>query len=237
MRRCITNDSLQGINGYQILRGRELKKFILCYDKHFGADIYIGTKTTVLGVFDFRAFFTAERLYGGSRKLFARCGMIETERLEIYPLNAMQLKLWTEDIEALEKELHCFYKAEPMEGFFLEIVKGQLAITEKDPVNFMWHSFWLIIRKSDRAVIGSADFKDTPTANREVEIGYGLGKEFEHNGYMTETVKAMCRWAMGQEGVSRIIAETDIDGFASQRILRRCGFAEVSRGETAWWKL
>ena len=42
-------------NGYLILRGRDLKEFLRCYDAHFGADIYVGTKTTVLGVFDFRA--------------------------------------------------------------------------------------------------------------------------------------------------------------------------------------
>ncbi|MFD3157081.1 GNAT family N-acetyltransferase [Haloimpatiens sp. FM7330] len=161
---------------------------------------------------------------------------IETERLELIPLTSYQLKLWVEDIYALEKELHCTYKAEPMEGFFLEIVKGQLEITEKDKSNYLWHSFWFLIRKKDRIVVGSADFKDVPNKNGEVEIGYGLGKEFEHNGYMTEAVKAMCNWAMKQEKVSHVIAETDLDGFASQRILQRCGFLEEHREETAWWK-
>lgn len=163
--------------------------------------------------------------------------MIETERLELYPLNVNQLKLWIEDIAALEKELSCSYAAEPMEGFFLDIVKGQLKITESDPDNYAWHSFWLLIRKTDRIVMGSADFKDIPNANKEVEIGYGLGKEFEHKGYMTETVKAMCKWAMEQERVSHIIAETDLEGFASQRILQRCGFVEMKREETVWWRL
>ena len=73
--------------------------------------------------------------------------------------------------------------------------------------------------------------------DKEVEIGYGLGKEFEHNGYMTEAVQAMCKWALKQENVSHIIAETDIDGFASQRILQRCGFVEKRREETIWWQL
>lgn len=70
---------------------------------------------------------------------------IETERLEIIPLNPCQLKSWVEDISTLEKELNCSYKAEPMEGFFLDIVKGQVEITEKDPNNYLWHSFWFLI--------------------------------------------------------------------------------------------
>ncbi|WP_249300698.1 GNAT family N-acetyltransferase [Qiania dongpingensis] len=162
---------------------------------------------------------------------------IETERLELIPLTAPLLKLWVEDLSGLEAELNCSYEAEPMEGFFLDIVKVQLEITQNDPDNYLWHSFWLLIRKTSRTVVGAADFKDIPNENKEVEIGYGLGKAFEHYGYMTEAVQAMCDWALKQKGVSHVTAETDLDGFASQRILQRCGFKEVKRGETIWWKL
>lgn len=105
--------------------------------------------------------------------------MIETTRLELCPLNVNQLKLWCEDIPALEKELNCTYQAEPMQGIFHQIVKEQLTAAENDPDNYVWHSFWFLIRKEDRTVVGSADFKDIPNADREVEIGYGLGKRFE----------------------------------------------------------
>ena len=71
----------------------------------------------------------------------------------------------------------------------------------------------------------------------EVEIGYGLGREFEHKGYMAEAVETMCRWALRQDGVRHVIAETDADGEASQRLLQRCGFTEYSRGTTRWWRL
>lgn len=162
---------------------------------------------------------------------------IETERLMLIPLSPKLLRLWAQDIEALDKELSCSYMAEPMDGFFLDIVRHQLEITEKDPDNYLWHSFWLLMRKSDRVIVGSADFKDVPNTFCEVEIGYGLGAAFQHNGYMTEAVMAMCEWALKQEGVKAVIAETDLDGYASQRILGRCGFKELSRGETLWWRL
>lgn len=57
--------------------------------------------------------------------------ILKTERLELVPLLPYQLRLWTEDIPSLEKDLKCSYLGEPMEGLFLEIVKGQLEKTEK----------------------------------------------------------------------------------------------------------
>ncbi|MDD3224880.1 MAG: GNAT family N-acetyltransferase [Clostridium sp.] len=86
-------------------------------------------------------------------------------------------------------------------------------------------------------MLGSVDFKNIPNENCEVDIGYGLGKEFEHNGYMTEAAKAMCDLALKQEGVRNVIAETDLDNFASQRILERCGFKKYKQEETIWWRL
>lgn len=99
-----------------------------------------------------------------------------------------------------------------MEGIFKEIVSSQLLACKKDPAHYMWYTFWFLIRKSDRTVVGSASFKDIPDEKGEVEIGYGLGKAFEHNGYMTEAVKALCRWALGQNGVQHVTAETDPEG-------------------------
>lgn len=113
---------------------------------------------------------------------------IETERLNLIALTPAQLKRWTGNIKDLEKELSCTYEAEPMEGLFREIVCGQAEKARQDPDNYLWHTFWFIVRKSDHCVVGSIDFKDVPDSDGEVEIGYGLGRKFEHNGYMTETV-------------------------------------------------
>jgi RimJ/RimL family protein N-acetyltransferase len=99
--------------------------------------------------------------------------MIETDRLYLAPLTTDRLRLWVEDITALEKELDCVYRAEPMTGVFLDIVKGQLEIAAKDEANYLYHSFWFLIRKIDRIVVGSAAFKDIPNKQHEVEIGYG----------------------------------------------------------------
>lgn len=55
-------------NGYEILRGKELKEFIQCYRQSFGSDINVGTKITILGVFNFRAFLNLGMLLSESER-------------------------------------------------------------------------------------------------------------------------------------------------------------------------
>ena len=51
-------------NGYFLSKGNSLKEFIL----HFGRDIYVPTKTTVLGLFNFRSFLNIGMLLTESEK-------------------------------------------------------------------------------------------------------------------------------------------------------------------------
>ena len=79
-------------NGYELLRGRELKAFLRCYDEHFGTDIYVGTKTTVLGVFDFRAFLDIAMLLSESEKARAiRQCSLSRRRSEIIKVDDLEL--------------------------------------------------------------------------------------------------------------------------------------------------
>lgn len=54
-------------NGYEVLKGKRLKDFIESA-KNSGKDINVPTKTTVLGVFDFRAFLNLAMLMSESDK-------------------------------------------------------------------------------------------------------------------------------------------------------------------------
>jgi ribosomal-protein-alanine N-acetyltransferase len=162
---------------------------------------------------------------------------IETDRLILVSLTPGQLELWMENLPALESELGCFYDSDPMEGSFLGIVKKQLALIKDDEPNYLFYSFWFIIRREGRVVVGSADFKGRPNKDGELEIGYGLGKKYEHHGYMTETVRAMSQWALGQKTVTSVVAETEKDNIASQNVLMHCGFKQYKQARTFWWKL
>lgn len=54
-------------NGYEVLKGKRLKEFIESV-KNSGKDINVPTKTTALGVFDFRAFLNLAMIMSESEK-------------------------------------------------------------------------------------------------------------------------------------------------------------------------
>jgi len=162
---------------------------------------------------------------------------LETERLFIKLLTLSQLKLWVNDISMLEIELNCKCDKGPIDGFLLNIINNQIKIIENDPENYVYHSFWFIIRKADKRAVGTIDYKNIPNERKEVEIGYGLEKQFEHNGYMTEAVGAFCKMAFMDKKIETIIAETEVENIASSKVLERCGFKEYKEERTHWWRL
>lgn len=55
---------------------------------------------------------------------------------------------------------------------------------------------------------------------------------------MTEVVRLACDWAFAQPGVKKVVDETDLDNFASQKILLKNGFVKVAEGEKLFkWEL
>ena len=135
--------------------------------------------------------------------------VIETERLRLYPIGDEDMR------RLIERETDAALKQA-----YSEMLQGCL----DDPENRVWHAVWYIETKERGTVVGDLSFKGL-SPDGAAEIGYGLREGFCGNGYMTEAVKAACAWALHQNGVTRVEAETDPDNAASQRVLARAGFA------------
>lgn len=66
-------------NGYEVIRGNRLKAMKLSIRQHFGHETDFATKTTVLGIFDFRAFLNLAMLMTESH----RAGLVRQMILDI----------------------------------------------------------------------------------------------------------------------------------------------------------
>lgn len=98
---------------------------------------------------------------------------LDGKRIELNPLTARQLNLWLEDVKALEAELDSSYHGEPVMGPFVDFIRRQASKADSDASNYLYHTIWFILRKTDRVVMGEIAFTGTPDENHEVEIGYG----------------------------------------------------------------
>jgi hypothetical protein len=69
IRECIAkNEKELSKNGYEVLKGKRLIDFKLVYSKVFGSEMDFTTKTTALGIFNFRAFLNVAMLLSDSEK-------------------------------------------------------------------------------------------------------------------------------------------------------------------------
>lgn len=94
-----------------------------------------------------------------------------------------------------------------------------------------------VARRSDGLVVGDLGFH-RPPADGAVEVGFGLAESARGNGYATEALAELARWAFTQPGVSQITARTTQSNLPSQGVLERAGFRlELTREDVLHYAL
>ena len=92
--------------------------------------------------------------------------------------------------------------------------------------------------KEERRIIGSLAFKGAPDRENAVEIGYGFDPFYHNRGLATDAVAEMVRWALAEDGVDAVIAETANRNVASMRVLQKVGFVITSATDRfLYWKV
>ena len=91
------------------------------------------------------------------------------------------------------------------------------------PEQWVWYTAWGMYQNDSGDFVGDLCFKGLPENGRP-EIGYGILEKYWNQGYTTEAVRAACRWALAQPGVTAVEAETDPGNAASQAVLCKVGF-------------
>lgn len=139
---------------------------------------------------------------------------VETERMYLYLLSDEEMRLVIENESDSE-----------MKQAYTEMLEGSLSNSDKR----IWYAIWNMELKDESGIIvGDFCFKGL-SDDGVIEIGYGLKEEYRHYGYMTEALKAITEWALSQESVKQVEAETDAENIASQKVLLQSGF--ISNGK------
>ena len=82
---------------------------------------------------------------------------------------------------------------------------------------------WALVLKSENRVIGSVGLHATAVESVK-ELGYVMHPAYWGNGYMTETVKAVLRFAFTERNLIAVRVRHDVRNARSRNVIQRCGF-------------
>lgn len=81
---------------------------------------------------------------------------------------------------------------------------------------------WAVVEKQTGKIIGSCGFARRKRV--DIELGYLFARRVWGNGYATEAARACLEYGFAALDFRRVIALTDIDHAASQKVLEKIGF-------------
>jgi len=84
---------------------------------------------------------------------------------------------------------------------------------------------WAVLETSSGEIIGSCGFA-RPHGTEEIELGYLLARKYWGKGFATEAAEACLQFGFNKLNFREIIAITDLENTASQKVLEKIGFAK-----------
>jgi ribosomal-protein-alanine N-acetyltransferase len=79
---------------------------------------------------------------------------------------------------------------------------------------------WLIFRRDSSELVGAISARQ----DQGINLGYLLARPFWGQGFMSEALEAIVKWALSNPLVLRVWAVCDLENEASARLLERNGF-------------
>ena len=84
-------------------------------------------------------------------------------------------------------------------------------------------------------VIGTVGFTSCAPEHACAEVGYSLAREYWNQGYATEALDRLIRYAVSELGFHRIEAMHDVENPASGRVMVKCGMHHEGRLRDRIW--
>lgn len=155
----------------------------------------------------------------------ARPDALETARLRLIPATAELARAELRDRPEFARLLRAVVPAAWPPESLADALPFLLAQIEASPDRAGWFAWYAVTRSDEPTLVGSAGFFGPPEQGT-AEIGYSVLPQFQRNGYATETVAALVRWALAQSGVACVVAQTEWANPASVRVLTKAGFLQ-----------
>ncbi len=153
---------------------------------------------------------------------------IDTDRLNLIPLDFESLTLLKRDRILLEKHLNLNFTGHKVSVDTLAEIKKDLNYriddVKENPKQFEWFTSWEIILKEQEESIGAIGFTSFPDENGTTSIGFYIDERHRKRGYASEALAAITNWAFSNNKLLQIKAETLSQNKTSQKVLQKNNF-------------
>jgi [ribosomal protein S5]-alanine N-acetyltransferase len=163
---------------------------------------------------------------------------LESERMHLIPMNRQTMELSLSDRETALSSIGIISPgAEPLPDWMKNIYRIKIARMDDAPDAWLFSTYFVMVLKESGEPAGEIGFKGPP-AEGKVEVGYGTREYHQGKGLMTEALRVLSQWTFSQRQhpVQTIIAHTEKDNAASQRVLEKAGFSRTGEeeGQDLW---
>jgi RimJ/RimL family protein N-acetyltransferase len=157
--------------------------------------------------------------------------VVESDRLTLVAANVELVKGDLEGFATLSSMLEAWVPDNwPPELYDREAMGYALRMLEDS--TFSGWSFWYMLLRTEPKpqLIGICGFKGRPDPAGSVEISYSVISQFRNQGYASEAVNRLVRWAFSHQAVREVSAETLPHLQSSIRVMKKNGFEFTGAG-------
>jgi len=168
--------------------------------------------------------------------------LLESEQLILLALDFESLSLLKSDRVLLEKHLALDFTGHKVSPEIQIEIKRDLRcrIQEvyENAVDYLWYTSWEIILKVKNQSVGAIGLTGIPDENGETMLGYYIDERNRNNGFASEAIKTLTKWAFLNKKLIQINAYTQNNNISSQKVLQKNGFILAGNDEDLMhWKL
>ena len=149
---------------------------------------------------------------------------LETERLVLKCIGYDDAEFFRKQFSTAEVNRY-LYDVEPCRS--VEEAREWIKLyLESEPRN---QHRWILVRKEDGEKIGTCGFHRWNRETGEIEMGYDLQPAHWRNGYTSEALAAIMKFAAKEMKVKKIFAHISTDNIASIRTSEKMGFVKTGK--------
>lgn len=163
---------------------------------------------------------------------------VETERLELLPLDSNNLFLSTKNFQYMEKNLGLSITDTKLDEEMRYAMEVRLKKVLADEENYLWLTNWAVVLKEKNCIVGFIMIKGCPNETGEVIVGYGIEQKYRCKGYASEALKGLTDWIFKNPKAEYVIADTEKINVPSHKVLENAGAeAYKETEELIWWRI